>query len=178
MALFSALNGGYLPWLDGFFVFVSQKSMSLGAAAIFSLFLLFIKRREGVKFLLAAILAFSASDYIGANYLKPFFGRVRPCYLLPPESVRVLVHVAKSGAMPSLHAANSFAVAFVLAKAKPRFAALWYSLAVLVGVSRIWVGVHWPTDIIGGALWGILCGAAGYYAVKALWPFKKSEKAE
>jgi undecaprenyl-diphosphatase len=56
--------------------------------------------------------------------------------------------------MPSLHAANAFAFALLIALQWPAFGIPSLALAFLIGISRIYVGVHWPSDVVAGALWG------------------------
>jgi undecaprenyl-diphosphatase len=68
-------------------------------------------------------------------------------------------------AFPSGHASTSFAGATVLALALPRLAVAFYALAALVSLSRVYVGVHYPLDIVAGALLGLAVGLAVWYVV-------------
>jgi undecaprenyl-diphosphatase len=65
-----------------------------------------------------------------------------------------LVHVPHTGSFPSGHTTTSFACATVLAVSVPRAAPFAYLLALAIGFSRIYVGVHWPLDVLGGIVLG------------------------
>ncbi|HEY5059770.1 MAG TPA: phosphatase PAP2 family protein [Gaiellaceae bacterium] len=71
-------------------------------------------------------------------------------YAEPPP----LVHVPHSGSFPSGHTTTSFACATMLAAAVPRAVPLLYVFALAIGFSRIYVGVHWPLDVLGGIVLG------------------------
>jgi undecaprenyl-diphosphatase len=66
-----------------------------------------------------------------------------------------LVPAPHDHSFPSGHAATSFAAATVLAAAAPRAAPAWYLLAAAIAFSRVYVGVHYPLDILGGAVLGV-----------------------
>jgi undecaprenyl-diphosphatase len=71
-----------------------------------------------------------------------------------------LVHVPAGSAFPSGHTTTSFACATVLSAYVPRAAPAFYLLALAIGFSRIYVGVHWPFDVLGGIALGVAVGAA------------------
>ena len=98
------------------------------------------------------------TDQTAAGFLKPLIERARPCHLYPAENINLLVGCGSGYAMPSAHAANVFGQA-ALISAYVRFTR-WplYIFAVLVALSRVFVGVHYPADIIVGALIGLLAG--------------------
>ena len=99
--------------------------------------------------------------------LKLFFMRERPFEML--ASARTLdwgwLSLATGPAMPSGHTARAFAVAALLASTvRPRWGALALGLAAMVGISRIYLGLHWPSDVLAGALLGIVL-AAGMHRI-------------
>jgi undecaprenyl-diphosphatase len=108
-------------------------------------------------FFVALVTATLAAD--GLSYLlRQWIGRDRPPLVYGDP--RPLVGLPHSGAFPSGHAASAFAAATVIAWASRRLAAPAYVLAALVAWSRVYVGVHWPLDVIGGAALGTLVAIA------------------
>ena len=104
---------------------------------------------------------------LSAAALKESIQRPRPP-LRYPEDPEPLLRLPATGSLPSGHAATSFAAAAILAAAAPRFRVPLLVLAALVASSRLYVGVHYPADIIAGALLGLLVATALRWFVVAL----------
>jgi undecaprenyl-diphosphatase len=106
---------------------------------------------------LQVVLADAAADLI-AYGLRAAIDRPRPpAVYARPEP---LVHVPHGGSFPSGHAATSFACATVLAFALPRYRLALFALAAAIAWSRVYVGVHYPLDVLGGAALGVLVAIA------------------
>jgi undecaprenyl-diphosphatase len=90
--------------------------------------------------------------------LRQLIGRDRPPLVYPEP--KPLVSVPGSGAFPSGHATTAFACATVIAWASPRLAVPAFVLAAAIAWSRVYVGVHWPLDVLGGAALGVLIATA------------------
>jgi undecaprenyl-diphosphatase len=97
--------------------------------------------------------------------LKPLFDRVRP-FVLNPD-VTLLITPPADGGFPSGHTAASFAAATVLYHFNKRWGIAAYVFAALMGFSRLYLYVHFPTDIIAGAIAGILIGVVAIKLVDA-----------
>ncbi len=113
------------------------------------------------------VVAVALSDQITCSVLKPLVARVRPSNALPEGAFRLLVGKSSAFSFPSAHAANSAAVATVVSWRWPRFAALAFALAALIAYSRVYVGLHYPGDVVGGAVLGIMCGRGAIWMVAA-----------
>jgi undecaprenyl-diphosphatase len=73
---------------------------------------------------------------------------------------KALISLPSGSSFPSGHTATSFACATVLSFFVPRAAPVFYLLALAIGFSRIYVGVHWPLDVLGGIVLGVAVGLA------------------
>jgi undecaprenyl-diphosphatase len=124
------------------------------------------KTRAAVVLLLALGLL-AISDPLSSRLIKSVFHRTRPCDPLSGlEGVRCLIGIRRSWSFPSSHAVNSFALLSFFGFLYPRCSVIATGsvIAVLVGFSRVYVGVHYPADILGGALMGTALGL-GYAAL-------------
>jgi len=115
-----------------------------------------LKRRRWAGIYQAALgigLAVLLADAVA----KPLISRQRP--YADFRDVVLLAGLQRSGSFPSTHAAGSFAGAYALSRVYPEFAAGLWLLAGLVACARVYVGVHFPFDVIGGAIIGLLASA-------------------
>lgn len=153
-----------IPWLTPIIVFIT----SLGNAGIFWVVLSFAllipkkTRRAGC----ISFLALFASLLINNLLLKNLVGRIRPydaCSALLP-----LVTKPTDYSFPSGHTGSSFASACVLYRHLPKKAGIpALILALFISLSRLYVGVHYPSDVLAGILTGIVSGCL------AEWVFQK-----
>jgi len=95
------------------------------------------------------------SDQMCNSVIKPWVGRVRPCNVL--ENVHLLINCINSFSFPSSHATNIFTGTILLSFVYRKFRIPLLIIAVLVAYSRVYVGVHYPFDVLGGTALGILC---------------------
>ena len=98
-----------------------------------------------------------------ANVLKGVFDRPRPPVDHP--EIHPLVAVPHSASMPSGHAAGAFAAAVAVGLVHPRLRWPLLALAALVGLSRVWLGVHYLTDVVAGAALGAAVAYGGWRIV-------------
>lgn len=120
--------------------------------------------RSGFYWCLGFIATFGLGDFLSARCIKPLVGRIRPCN--DPafrEQVRNLVDCGVGYSFPSTHATNHFALAMFLSLTIGRYypgvrlAAFCWAMAV--GCAQIYVGLHYPFDVLGGAILGAAVGA-------------------
>ena len=107
------------------------------------------KRAAAFRMILAVALTYAVSDFV----LKPASDRARPYDR--DTTVTVLEAKPDTSAFPSGHAAMAVAGAITGSRMIPYSAWFWWPLAVIMAVSRIYVGVHWPSDVAGGLLLGL-----------------------
>ena len=134
---------------------------TIGNAGIFwivltVLLLVFRKtRRTGVYCAAAIVLTFLVVNCA----IKPLVARIRPYDLFP--EIQILVHAEHDFSFPSGHSANSFCCAWALFRRAPRkYGVAALVLAALIALSRLYVGVHYPTDVLAGVALGVLLSEA------------------
>jgi len=134
------------------------------AYAIAAIVLLWKGDRRTRWLVLFSALTLAITDQTASHWLKPLFARPRPCHTLPIDSFRLLVTCGSGHSMPSSHAANAFGQAILFGLAFLR--ARWWlvGLAAVIAASRVFVGVHYPGDILVGSLLGALSGVALFHA--------------
>ncbi len=165
--LFLAINGWNHPIFDTFFYFVSETTSWI---PLYLLLLYFFQRRYGWRGfgfgLLFIVLLISLADSGSVHLFKNVFERLRPCHQPDLEGMVHLVrgHCGGKYGFISSHAANTMAIAlfFGLALRKTWIWIALFTYAFLTGYSRIYLGVHYPFDVLGGFMYGGIAGAWVY----------------
>lgn len=163
-ALFSILNQSISnPLFDWLMPFITNQDNWIVPIVLVIAALIWKGGRRG-RFALAVLLAaFIITDVICAQIIKPFFGRLRPSHA-DLEGIRLLVGAGGQFGFVSNHAANSFCAAMVFGNFYNKTFAPLMITASVVAFSRVYVGVHYPADIVAGSFVGIVFG---FIAVKA-----------
>lgn len=137
-------------------------------------------RKLGPKYailtLIAVVIAITMTDQICASVIRPYIGRLRPCN---PENpifgmITLVKDIQPGGySWPSCHAANTFALATLLScvMRSRRFTVMIFIWAVTVSLSRLYCGVHYPTDLICGAAFGSVFGYLSLEVVSIIYAY-------
>ena len=175
-----AINGWHAPWADTLMWIISAKTTWIPLYLLLIGLLVWRYRQPAptpikwlqkvpacVVMIVVIGLAVGAADFIASGILKDWVARPRPSRVPELEGVLHLVNGYKSGqyGFVSSHAANTMAVALL-------FSLIWRNKIATVGLmlwvaancySRMYLGVHYPTDILGGLIVGSLVAVGGYW---------------
>lgn len=163
--LFFHINGQWHnAFLDAVLPFVRNQYFW----APFYLFLLVFMplnfQRRGFYWILFFLIGFACTDYISSSIIKPLVARPRPCNdPFVAHFTRLLVDCGSGKSFPSSHAANHFGMAafmyFTLRKDLGKWCWVFFIWAFLIAYAQLYVGVHYPLDIVVGTLLGLLVGS-------------------
>lgn len=164
------INSLNTPFWDNIMWWISDRFVWIPLYFSIIFFLFKIKGKDAIVAALAVGLCILIADQVASGFCKPYFERLRPTH--DPE-LKDIIHVVNDYRSAlygfcSSHASNTFGIATLtcLLFRNKLYAALIYSWAVLNCYSRMYLGVHFPLDIICGALVGVAAGFISYYLYK------------
>jgi undecaprenyl-diphosphatase len=166
---FHWINHGWEhPWLDVILPWWRTKTSWIPAYLLAIAWLIYHHRQKGFYYLLALALTIGLADQLSSQVIKKSVERPRPCRELSLQpAARTLVHCGGGFSFTSSHATNHFAVALFLFLGWARSWGRWRWLlplwAAIVALAQVYVGVHYPLDIVAGTLLGISVGTLGAY---------------
>lgn len=166
-------------FLDKFFSIITNVN-NWYIAYIILLSIVFTKGgKRGKIAVIVVILLIVVTDQLGHKFIKEIFQRIRPCNTLSD----VIAPLGCNGtySFPSNHALNNFAAAMFFTRLFPKFKWILFITASLVAISRVYLGLHYPSDIIGGAIIGLAFGyifAAVALFIDQLFSKKKSKSSK
>lgn len=168
-SLFRAINGlaGQSALLDEFALDLSRSSLLWVPGIALSSYWLWRSRREAILGAPALAATIGIADFLGAR-LKDLIARPRPCMSLL-DIQQVEAACGKVFSFPSNHAINTAVAAAFLQVIYPRSGWVSWPLVGLIGLSRVYIGAHYVTDVLGGWLiGGLLGGGAAWVLLR--WP--------
>ena len=172
--LFITLNCLHSPAADTLMQWITERQSWYPFYAIFIAWLFWQYRKRWWRITLYLVLGVTLSDLICSSVLKPLIGRLRPCH--DPEMTPLVHLTGGCGGLygfASSHAANTFAFAmgcYLLLYPKNKWIPALFAWATIVSYSRIYVGVHYPLDVLAGAGIGVLAALFLYHFI---YPYYK-----
>lgn len=167
-------NGVHSPFFDEFMMCFTQRYVWVPMyAMLFVAVLMRFGARRGVLVTAFVLLSIVLADQTCAHLIRPLVERMRPSN--PDNPLSAAVHIVdgyRGGryGFPSCHAANSFALAMVISLVFRQKSLGWFLFvwAAVNSYSRLYLGVHYPGDLLCGAAIGILCAALSYGLLRLL----------
>ena len=153
------------PFLDKFFSLITNVNNWYIAYIILLLISIIMGGRKGRIVAVGVLILIAISDQVSYHILKEMFHRLRPCIFLKDAVTPLGCNGTFS--FPSSHAVNNFAAAVFIYKFYPKLKWALFITASLVALSRVYLGLHYPSDILGGAVIGIIFGFL--FAVLVQW---------
>lgn len=159
-----------MPWLRNPFFWIP----------IYALLFYFVMRKfglNGLLWVLALFVVFGIADFSSASILKKYFGRIRPCNEPALQDyIHAVVSCGSGKSFPSSHSSNHFGISFfIIFTLGPFFkwikfpAIIW---ALLVVIAQVYVGVHYPLDILGGVVVGFIAAGIVSFLFNKYVPLK------
>ena len=155
--------------LDRFFSTITSVNNWIIAYIILWCICFFKGGKTGKVAAVSAIILLVISDQLGYKILKEYFARVRPCHAL--SDLNLPTGPTGTFSFPSNHALNNFAIAIFFSRFYPKLKWILFVTASLVAISRVYLGLHYPSDILGGAVIGFVLGY--YYAELVIYISKR-----
>jgi undecaprenyl-diphosphatase len=173
------LNGFHADWLDPIMFQMTKTQFWVPLYLLLIYYIFKMYNNEGWIFILGAALTIVLCDQITNSLMKPFFERFRPSIDPTLQGMVHLVNDYKGGlyGFASSHAANTFGSAvfiWLVLRQEYKWIGLVFIWATLVTYTRIYLGVHFPGDVIVGGLIGASCGYGSFRFSK--WLQKKIHK--
>lgn len=161
-ALFHFINDTIAnPILNWIMPIVTNENNIAIPLVLFWLWLLLFQGKRGKIAAILLLLTVALTDVIAAQIIKPWIGRIRPSHAML-DNINLLVSKGGKYGFVSNHAANTMAAATVIGYFYNKWKSVVITISIIVGFSRVYVGVHYPFDVLGGWLfgyavaWGIL----------------------
>ncbi|PID27123.1 MAG: hypothetical protein CR982_06640 [Candidatus Cloacimonadota bacterium] len=176
--------------LNTLFIILTSRKYTIIPAVILIFFLFKIYKKKGFWIFLGIVATAGLADFISSGIMKKIFMRPRPCQTLegiffwskkvdPPWLITdfsVKESYKSSFSFPSSHAANSMAVAVFTSFYLRKWTPFLIIVSLLIGYSRIHLGVHYPSDIIAGFMVGAICGFFVKYSFEIIYEYLDNRK--
>ena len=172
--LFQLINGSWHnPVLDAVMPWWRNKYVWFPLYVFIASFFLLNFKKRGAFLILAIGLTVGTADFVSSSIIKKNVQRLRPCNTeMLKNDMQLLVRCGSGYSFPSSHAANHFAMAvvlfFTLGKVLKRTRIPLLLWAASIAFGQVYVGVHYPLDVLMGSLLGILIGLTGAFFIKFL----------
>ena len=156
LEILHAIQNLHCDWLDALMIFFTNLSNHGEVWILIAVILICFKKTRTCGFAMAISLLLML--IIGNGLLKNIFARPRPCWV--DSSVKMIIDCPSSYSFPSGHTFSSFAGAFTIFFYFKKQGVLALILASVIGFSRMYLFVHYPTDIFGGIVFGLCVALA------------------